>query len=179
MPKAPPLLPEETLHRVLRVARFDGLSMTLIAGLFALISAVNKDVTGAIGGLLVAGAGAMELHGFSLMNGGARGGTRWLIGSQFFALCVIVGYAVWRLGHPDPLLLEAFRLSVKDEQRQVLREVGWTEDEFIRLGARMVYGGLVLLTLIYQGGMMIYYGRRQAAVEQAVEQAPESAPDPE
>jgi len=54
--KAPPLLPEETLLRVLRVARLDGLSVLVIAGVFALISALAGDGVGAVVGLLVAGA---------------------------------------------------------------------------------------------------------------------------
>jgi hypothetical protein len=43
MPKAPPVLPEETLRRVLRVARFDGAGMAAVAGLFALVAAAAHD----------------------------------------------------------------------------------------------------------------------------------------
>ena len=35
----PPLLPEETLARVLRLARFDGMSVLVLGGMFALIAA--------------------------------------------------------------------------------------------------------------------------------------------
>ena len=169
MPKAPPILPEITLQRVLRVARFDGISMAAIAGLFALVSASNHDVNGALIGVLIAGAGGMELHGAARLHGGAADGMRWLIGSQFCVLLVILGYVTWRLGHPDPLLQAAFRASLKDEQRLALQQVGMTEAEFIRFGSRMVYFGVGLMTLLYQSGMMIYYARRRAAVEQALE----------
>jgi len=166
--KAPPPLPEETLRRVLRVARFDGISVTVVAGLFALISASAHDVNGALIGVLIAGAGAMELHGVGQLNGGAPGGMRWLIGSQFCVLTAILGYVAWRLGHPDPLMAEAFRANLKDEQRLALQQVGWTEEEFIRMGGRMVYFSVAVLTVFYQTGMMIYYARRRAAVERAL-----------
>jgi len=35
--RAPPLLPEETLFRVIRFARFNGISELAIAGVFSLI----------------------------------------------------------------------------------------------------------------------------------------------
>ena len=54
--RAPPLLPEETLFRVLRLARFNGLSVLGIAGFFAVISAAAQDVPGALVGVLVAGS---------------------------------------------------------------------------------------------------------------------------
>ena len=166
--KAPPILPEVTLHRVLRVARFDGISMAAIAGLFALVSASAHDVTGAIIGVLVAGAGAMELHGASQLHGGSAGGMRWLITSQFCVMVVILGYVTWRLGHPDPLLQAAFRAALKDEQRQVLVQTGVSEAEFVQMGSRMVYFGVGLATLLYQSLMMLYYARRRGAVEQAL-----------
>src|SRR5262245_17604351 len=59
----PPLLPEVTLFRVLRLARFDGMGAMLLGGIFALLSASAGDFPFASIGLLAAGAGAVELHG--------------------------------------------------------------------------------------------------------------------
>ncbi|MBI5770221.1 MAG: hypothetical protein HZA93_20765 [Verrucomicrobia bacterium] len=174
--KAPPLLPEIVFQRVLRVARFDGLSVAVLAGFFALASASAHDVPGALVGLAIAGAGAMELHGASRLSHGAADGMRWLIASQLGVMAVILGYAGWRLGHPDPLLLEAFKAGLKDEQRQQLKEVGLTEAEFVRVGSRMVYCCVGLATLLYQSGMAIYYARRRRAVEQAIEDDAPQAP---
>ena len=38
--RTPPLLPEETLRRVLRVANFDGMSVLAVAGILALASEI-------------------------------------------------------------------------------------------------------------------------------------------
>src|SRR4051812_10242830 len=70
MSKIPPLLPHETLIRVLRLATLDGLVVLMIATAFALASALGRDFSGAIIGLLIAGGGATELHGVTLMRRG-------------------------------------------------------------------------------------------------------------
>ena len=47
MARKPPLLPAETLRRVVRTAKFDGTGILVISGAFALASASVHDVTGA------------------------------------------------------------------------------------------------------------------------------------
>src|SRR5580700_100147 len=64
----PPKLVSEILRSVLRVARFDGVSVLVLAGFFALVSAASGDVSGAAFGLLIAAAGAIELHGMGLLR---------------------------------------------------------------------------------------------------------------
>jgi len=92
----PPILPAETLRRVTRIARFDGLSVLIVAGGFALLSAASKDISGAVIGLLIAAAGAIELHGVALLRVG-RDGMRWLVSSQLYLMAVILAYAGFRL----------------------------------------------------------------------------------
>ncbi len=47
MTKIPPLLPHETFVRVIRLAKLDGLSVSIVAGIFALLAAVAGDLAGA------------------------------------------------------------------------------------------------------------------------------------
>lgn len=175
--KAPPVLPEIVFQRVLRVARFDGFSVAAIAGFFALASASAHDVPGALVGLAIAGAGAMELHGASRLNHGSADGMGWLIASQLGIMTVILGYVGWRFGNPDPLLLEAFKTGLQAEQREQLRQVGMSEAEFIRIGSRMVYGCVGLATILYQSAMAFYYARRRQAVEQAIDELLDEGPE--
>jgi hypothetical protein len=51
----PPLLPAETLARLLRLAKLDGTSILVISGAFALVSAAMGDRLGALVALMVAG----------------------------------------------------------------------------------------------------------------------------
>jgi hypothetical protein len=168
--KAPPYLPEETLFRVLRLARFDGLSVLGVAGFFALLAAGSHDVLGALGGVAVAGGGAIELSGTGrLLRGDARA-MRWLIAGQLCIMGSIFLYVLLRQYHPDPMLVQAFKtaLASNEEQRLVLRENGFTEAQFIQFGCAAVYFSFALVTLFYQGGMIVYYLRRQGAVQRAV-----------
>lgn len=164
--RTPPLLPEETLHRVLRVANFDGWSVLAVAGLLALASASMGDFWGAAVGLLVAAAGAIELHGAGLLRTGEARGMKWLIASQPYLLAIIVGYCALRMWNYDPALLRA---AMTSDLRESLAEAGYEEERFLRLIYATTYLALGIGTLIYQGGMTVYYYRRRAAVMTALE----------
>jgi hypothetical protein len=170
----PPLLVRETLLRVLRVARFDGLSVLLVAGLFALLAAGAGDVQGALIGVTVALAGAIELHGVSLLQHGDARGLDWLVGSQVFLLVVLLGYCGWRLTHVELEPLRAafhssLRMPLMQQMWAANRELGLTEETFLQQIHTMTYASLAIATLIYQGGMTLYYQRRREPVTRALE----------
>lgn len=163
--KGPPPLPEETFQRVLRIARFDGLSVVLVASLCAVLAASVGDRVGAAIGVLVAGAGAIELHGVSLLRQGQPRGMTWLINSQVLVMLSMLGYCALRLAHPQ---LDPLRATVTPEMKEQLEIIGWSVDRFIGMVYRITYLAVSLATVIYQGGMMIYYVRRRAAVTVAL-----------
>jgi hypothetical protein len=163
--KAPPLLPEETLHRVLRVANFNGLSVLALSGMLALAVASTGNYNGAAFALLVAASGAMELHGAGLLRAGEVRGSRWLIASQPYLLVIMVGYCVIRLLSYDPELLRA---AMTGELRAALAQAGYEEERFLRLVYLTTYAVLAIGTLIYQGFMTAYYVRRRPAVTAAL-----------
>jgi hypothetical protein len=165
MSKAPPLLPTEVFRRVLRVSQIDGTGLLAFAGTFALLSAWLHDVTGTVAGLLIAGAGAMELHGTGLIRGGHERGMSWLIASQGYLMAAVFGYVGWQLTHIDISIL---RPVVTDEWRQALETYKVTEDQFLTLLYITVYGCFAAVTALYQGWMMIYYARRRPRVVAAI-----------
>jgi hypothetical protein len=161
----PPLLPFETYRRVLRLGKMDGSSILLVAGVFALLQAVAGDVSGAMVGLLVAGAGAVELHGVGLLEEGEARGMDWLIGSQIFLLASLLGYCAIRLGHIElPPVPDAIAPMIDRSAAQM----NMSRDEYLRfiqrLGLQIVAG----VSLLYQGGMTIYYVRRRETVRRAL-----------
>jgi len=168
MTRQPPLLPSEALRRVLRVARFDGLGVLAFAGAFAVLSAGAQDISGTVIGLLVAGAGAIGLHGVTLLHRGEPKGLNWLVGSQLYLLATLLGYCAWRLTHLDPFTLDAMRLAITDEQRLKLQEINWTEERFLHAVYRLIYFVIAAVTCIYQPLMCLYYLRRRGAVETAL-----------
>ena len=166
--KAPPPLPADILGRVRRVGRYHGTCVTAVAGLFAVASLFMRDWLGATVGLMVAGGGALEMRGASLLGSDARVGFRFMIVSQIWVLVSILGYIVWRLGHPDPLMLDLLRTGLREEQRQQLRDVGVSEIEFLRIVLRFFYFVLGFVCTLYQGGMAFFYVRQRAAVSRTV-----------
>jgi hypothetical protein len=161
----PPLLPAEALRRTVRLARLDGTTMLGIAGVFALASAAAKDVPGAIVGLLVAGAGAIELHGTTLLRGGAARGVNWLVASQLYLMIVVLTYVGTRLAHVD---ITPLRALLTDEQRTVVQQAGLTVDVFLATVYRVAYEIVGAATVLYQGGMALHYLRRRAPIAAAL-----------
>jgi hypothetical protein len=166
--RRPPLLPAEALRRVVRIARFDGMSVLIVAGAFALASAMLHDEKGTVIGLLLAAAGAIELHGVALLRHGYEQGTRWLVSSQVVLLAVVLAYVALRLSHIDIAVLKPL---LTDEQQQVIKQRGLSVDEFLRAVYVMGYVIVGVATLIYQGGMAIYYLYRRTAVAAALQEA--------
>jgi len=177
--KKPPPLPSEVLRRLLRVARFDGISVLGFAGACALVSASVRDVTGAVVGLIVAGAGAIELHGATLLRMGSFRGMRWLVSSQAYLMSAILGYVALKLQHPDLALMRRFMAHYSaaagqdavDQFNAQLQEQGLTMDQALLGFLTFVYLALAAATLLYQGGMIFYYMRRRDSVAAALEEA--------
>ena len=169
MSSKPPLLPAEIVARMLRVAHFDGGSVLVLCGVLAIASAWYGDFTGAVIGVLIAGAGAFELHGAGLIKAGEPRGLKWLVASQLYLLATILSYVGWRLMSYDSAatrhLLEPM-LHASDLQAQ-LTEAGATEADLLATVRTLYYACFSLVavgTLFYQGGMAVYYYRRRAAV---------------
>jgi len=166
----PPILPAESLRRVMRVARFDGLSVLIVAGGFALLSAASRDVSGAAIGLLIAGAGAIELHGVGLLRAGQEG-MKWLISSQLFLMGTILVYAGFRILRPDVAWMLPYVTGEAAEPiLQAAQQQGLTVEQLLVGAMSMFYVLVAIITLLYQGGMTIYYLRRRKAVELALKE---------
>lgn len=166
----PPPLPEDVLARVLRLARTDGRMLLIISGAFAVVSAMGQQGLGAVAGCLAAGAGALELHGASLLRQGDARGMGWLVRSQLALMVVIIGYVIARMMTFDP---ELMRSLITPEMRDQLATVGVPEDQIIprvKHVYQFMYTVVAVVTVAYQGGMAIYYLRRKAVVEQALTQ---------
>lgn len=161
----PPLLPEETLTRVLRIARFDGTGALVLGGIFALLAAAGGERGFAVVGLLASGAGAIELHGVGLLRQGEARGMNWLIASQPLLLAVILAYCALRLWFVElPPVPEDFQGIFAASAQQW----GMSLPEYQRALNRITILVLAAVAVGFQGGMVVYYVRRRAAVEQAL-----------
>ncbi len=175
--------PEEILRRVKRSARMNGGSVTIFAGLCTLVSLVFGDLAGAATGLLVTIGGALEVHGYRMLQRRDAGGMRWAARSQLVVLGVIWAYSLPRLLSFDAGYLQG---EVIPDARAMFAAHGIDLDQFLEAGGVdsgnlvqfvhlffvVLYGTLMLVTLFYQGGLYFYYRWRTAAVEEALKPPP-------
>jgi hypothetical protein len=166
MAHKPPPLPSEIFERVLRLASFDGRIVMIVAGTLAILHAASYQATGAIVGCLVAGAGALELHGAGLLRAGEVRGVDWLVRSQLLLLATMLIFAATQLISPNLSQLE--KVEFTPEMLQALDEMKLTKEQFARLTNTLVYVTVGVVTLIYQGAMIFYYQRRRRAISAAL-----------
>lgn len=175
--QAPPPLPATVLRRVLAVARADGWSVVVVAALGGLYAALHGSWAEVAGAGLVAAAGAAELHGRCRLTRGQADGTHWLIGAQAALLAVIWTYAWWRWRYFDPAELWAQlpALAQAELDRQLTAAGLIPELDRPPLLAWMntlTCLLLVVLTLLYQGGMAAYYLSRRRTITAALGESP-------
>lgn len=169
----PPLLAEEVLARVLRMAWRNGWSVVIIASIAAVLQASLGQVLVAAAAVLAAGAGAMEVHGGSVLREGDRRGMDWLIRGELLLLGIIWLYCAVRMLNPDLIEVRAaFHASLEfpgmRERWAEAQRLGLTEEQYLKAVYHLTYLVLAFVSLIYQGGMVIYYARRRAAVNAAL-----------
>jgi hypothetical protein len=183
--REPPLTPEETLRRIARTARIDGLSILAVSGVFTLWSLADRDWTEAGIGLLICAAGALELRGRSLLLAGQQQGIDWLVGSQVWLLLVAQGYFLWRLQTYDPELVRHYALPLLRSAlvRPVLSAAGLTENDLLR-DVRSIYTTSYMVAAVFlfllQGGLALRYRRSRSAIATAfaAQAKPGSQPPP-
>ena len=163
----PPLLPQEVLARVVRLSQMNGRSVLYAAAVFAILGALDRDFIGAGGALIVAGAGAMEVHGSTLLTHRDTRGSNWLVGSQLVCLAGLLVYCVVRILIPQMLPMPEWVHPLEQENA---RQLGLTVPEFERKLYVAVFVLLAVGSVVYQGGLAVYYARRRAAVTRALEE---------
>ncbi|MFA6286321.1 MAG: hypothetical protein WC661_02985 [Opitutaceae bacterium] len=171
------------------IARLDGWSLVIVAGGCALISLVFfGDLIGAVTGLLVAGAGVLEIRGGLRLRQHDADGMDYLVRAQWIVITVIWAYALRRIFSFDAELMMAnyspeMRSMLDDtlsnlpeETRASLQALGLTANNpapFVHSIICLVAGILMVVTLVYQGGLALYYRNRRETVRDALTAPPE------
>ncbi|MFA5265614.1 MAG: hypothetical protein WC378_17480 [Opitutaceae bacterium] len=156
MSEIPPLL-ASPLPRMIRIARIDGWSIFGVAFLFGVISIWQGELTGAVGGIIAAAAGAVEVYGARQLSLRKIEGLGWLVASQLGLLTAIDCYCAWKLTHPA---IGALKASLPGFVGELVASSGQSLDELLRLVYPLTYVTLAIVSLFYQGGMAFYYLRK-------------------
>ena len=121
------------------------------------------DFSGVIVGLLVLAAGIMELRARRQLLRRDATGMQKLVRAQLLLLAVIMVYCASRLGSYDQ---ESMLGNLTPDMKAMLKESGVEVAEIVplvRLTFFATYGLLAVLTLIFQGGLLLYYRRQDPA----------------
>lgn len=156
--------PGQIVNRILRISAINGWCVTVAAGLGALVSLAMTDPIAGITGAMVAAGGIMELRGRKALLRRDATGMRKLFLAQLIVLAMIWTYAVTQLLTFDAATLVA---ALPEEIFAVVADAG-IDSETLRRMITIIhtatYGVLILATLIYQGGLAIYYRHRTPLV---------------
>ncbi|MGC4074020.1 MAG: hypothetical protein QM760_16210 [Nibricoccus sp.] len=167
MANKPPPLPHETLSRVLNVASFNGRLLLIMAGSLAILHAAQHHPAGATVGVLVAGTGALLLHGAEILRTGDPRGVDWLVRSQLLLLAVMLIFSATQLMRPAQDILDELRSS--PEAAAVLEQTPIPQLQFAQIINGIFYVSVGLASLIYAGPMALYYHRRRNIVTTALD----------
>jgi hypothetical protein len=159
---------EKTLRNVLTISAIDGWSVTLFAGFCTLVSLAFGEWVGVYIGALITTAGVIELRGRRKLLRGDANGMNGLVRAQVVILATIGLYAFRNLlGFDEATIME----GLTSEMRTMLDQYG-VSIEKLRAMLKPVYYGLYLvvigLTLLFQGGLALFYHSRKAKVSEAL-----------
>ena len=156
--------PEQIVNRILRLAAINGWCVTVAAGLGALVSLIMADVIAGITGAIVMLGGITELRGRRAILRGDATGVRKLFVAQLIVLAMVWTYAVTQLLTFDAATVIA---GLPAEVHTMIADAAIDPAMFERMvtiAHTAVYGVLLLATLIYQGGLALYYRHRAPLV---------------
>ena len=118
-----------------------------------------------------------------MLKHGNADGMRWLVRSQLVVLATIWAYAARQLlSFDEGYLQEQAIPAIRDllaalgiDLDETLKQVDLSIKDLVPLVRRafyLLYGGVMAVTLLYQGGLALYYRRRTAVVAQALTAPP-------
>lgn len=175
MPTPVPTPAEKTLRRVLLIAVIDGWSVIGVAALGTLLALALGDLSSLVVGLLILAAGIVELRGRGQLLRRNAAGMRLLVRAQLALLAVILVYCVSRLGSFDEgLVLD----NLTPDLEAMLKENGLERGDIVPAVQMMfyaAYGTVALVTVLFQGGLALYYRSRTPRVTEALAAPPPAA----
>jgi hypothetical protein len=155
------------IKRTVSIATFDGWSI----GIFAVLTWLcgTTDPVNIIMGLGMGAIAAVELTGAKRLRRLDPRAARMLALNQLALASLLIGYAVWRLFAVTHEGATASLLGAVDPE--VLNMVG-PIDALARQISLVLYGGVIAIALLGQGGMALYYATRAKMVAAYVTQTP-------
>ena len=163
---------EISLQRLLTVSRLNGWSVIVISSLGSLLALAIGDLLSTLIGLLVLAAGLMEVRGHRQLQQRDPAGLTLLVRSQLFLLAVMLVYCAGRLGSFDA---DTALASLTPDMEIILAEAGLDKSSLlplVRTAFFALYSAVAAITLIYQGGLALFYRSKIKLITEALTAPP-------
>ena len=158
------------IQKIMRVSTINAWSVLFIAGTFAVLSMLALSFPGVAVGVAVAIAGPLELHGQKRLEDNPMQARTWMMGSQLWLMTCVLIYCSWRVLSLDP----DNPFVVFGDAAQVFELVqifgiprAYLASLFVQ-AFYITYGLIAGLTLIFQGGLTLYYRARIGRLAHAI-----------
>ena len=157
------------LARAANVARSNARGYALFGALTLIVAALGPDALGLAIGAVVTGVGVAQLRAVPRLRAADAEAPRAMARNELLLMGGIALYAL--------LKLTLLRETGEELQAQVGDTSGLGLDiaELSRSLNTLVYSTVLAVTLLYQGGLALYFLRRRPALERYRAQAPEWA----
>ncbi len=161
---------EKKRRRVCWISKYNGGSIGVFGVLCLLCSLVWFTLVGVLVGLALTVGGYMELSGGRRLKQNKPEAGRWLARSQLLLMTAIILYCAYNLLLTDPVREMKNEISgLPPESRAQLSEALdlHSMEELVPRVFRDFYLALIGGTILYQGGLWLYYTRATRKIEQA------------
>jgi len=147
---------EKKRRRIARIAAVNGWSVAVLGALCLLCSLLWFNAAGILIGLAAMASGCMELSGRRRLKQNRQEARRRLAGSQLLLLAAVVLYSAYHLllVQPKEILMD-FPPDVRMQLSQVMDPKDL--QALIAKAIRILYLSLIAATVLYQGGLCLYY----------------------
>jgi len=154
------------LRRAAKIARANGTGYAVF-GVLTILLSLGGSITGLLlGGCLLA-VGLAQRRAAPRLVAAAQDSPRILARNELLLLAAIIAYAVAQM--------TVLRANTSAELEMLGESAGIDVADLVDAMVRVVYGTVVVMSLLYQGGMALYFLRRAPLVERNAREVPEWA----
>ncbi|MGD1002265.1 MAG: hypothetical protein ABSA67_16375 [Candidatus Brocadiia bacterium] len=152
---------EKKRARIAKVAGRNGWSVVVLGGLCLAGSLLEFSVAGILVCLAALASGCMELSGRRRLKQNRPEAGRWLAGSQLLLLVAVILYSVSQL-----LLLDPNEIMMHLSDLRQAMDPNDLKKLIVRV-IHILYPLVIAGTVLFQGGLWLYYTRATRKLEQA------------
>jgi len=157
------------IRRAINVARFDGWTLAIAAGLTVVFSI--GDISGMAIGLILGLIAGVELYSANRLRVLQPESARVLGFNQIALALLLIIYSTWRIYSELSGKGEMAEIGNDPMVAQTLKDSGITQ--LVTMTVIAIYSGLIAIAICAQGGLAIYYFTRVKHIRKHLAQTPQ------